>query len=104
MKSWRKRIELIRGQIHIHRHTLISPLILGLLSLPRVILTFIFVCTKLDDNSIPSLIAFLISFLPSMAILFAFVWPSKLYRTAFFRSMRTILPERLHNVILSSRD
>lgn len=86
--------QLIRTQILKHKHILIGPALLALLALPRLILTFVFVCTKLDQNSIPSLVAYLVGFLPSMAIVFAFVCPSQAYRTALIKSILAIIPKR----------
>jgi glucan phosphoethanolaminetransferase (alkaline phosphatase superfamily) len=90
-------LKLIRTQILKHKHILIGPIILGVLSLPHLILTFIFVCTKLDQNSIPSLLAYLVGFLPSMVIIFAFVCPSEAYRSALFKSLKTIIPKYVQN-------
>lgn len=95
--TWKIRSKLIREQILKHKHVLIGPVVLGFLSLPRVILTFIFVCTKLDKNSIPSLIAYLVGFLPSMAIIFAFVWSSKTYRSSLLKSIKMIIPKFIQN-------
>ena len=94
---WRIQFRLIRRQIHEHKHILIAPVVLGLLSLPRLALTFIFVCTKLDEKSLLSLCAYLVGFLPSMAIIFAFVCPSQAYRTALFKSLQTIVPKYFRN-------
>ena len=89
--TWRTRFNLIRLQILKHKHILIGPILLGCLSLPRLILIFIFVCTKLDRYSIRSLLIYLIGFLPSMAVIFAYVWPSQVYYSALVKSIRTII-------------
>ena len=80
----------IRTEIVKHKYILIGSIFLGLLSLPRLVLTFIFVCTKLNRNSIPSLLAYLVAFLPSMAIIFALICPSKTYRSTLLRTLKKI--------------
>jgi hypothetical protein len=102
--AWKIHLKLIRTQILRHEDILIGPIILGCLSLPRLILTFIFVCTKLDQNSIPSLITYLIGFLPSMAIIFAFVCPSETYRLALIKTIKTIVPQYVRNLCCFSRN
>lgn len=102
--TWRIYLQLIRRQIFKHKHILIGPVLLGILSLPRLILTFIFVCTKLDQNSIPSLIAYLVGFLPTMAIIFAFIWPSQAYRLALFKSLKIIIPKYVQNLYNSRQN
>jgi hypothetical protein len=90
---WIIRLKAIKDEILQHKHILITPILLAILSLPHIILTFIFVCTKLDQHSIPSLIAYLLGFLPTMTIPFAFVWPSQIYRTAFLAILKKIVPK-----------
>ena len=96
---WRTRFQLIRIEILKHKHIFIGPVLLGLLSLPRLVLIFIFVCTKLDQKSIPSLFAYLVAFLPSMAIIFAFICPAETYRTALIKSFRTIFSKYIRNSV-----
>ena len=89
--SWKTHFDAIRNQIRQHKHIFLTPIVLAILSLPHVIITFIFVCTKLDQNSIPSLIAYLVGFLPTMAIPLAFIVPSSAYRKAFTTCMQKLM-------------
>jgi hypothetical protein len=91
IKRTRRYSDLIRVQMFKYKHILIAPILLGCLSFPRLILMFIFVCTKLDRYSIRSLFVYLIGFLPSMATIFAFVWPSEVYCSALVKSINTII-------------
>jgi hypothetical protein len=91
----RIHLNLIQTQILKHKHILIGPILLGCLSLPRLILIFIFVCTKLDRYSIRSLLMYLVGFLPTMAVIFAFIWPSQAYCSALIKSIRIIIPRYL---------
>ncbi|CAF0779033.1 unnamed protein product [Didymodactylos carnosus] len=76
---------LSRTQVLIkHRHILIGPCALIILTLPRLILNFVLVCTKLDRRPLPNLIAYFISYLPSISILFGFILPSPTYSQEFF--------------------
>jgi hypothetical protein len=90
---WIIRLNAIKNEILQHKHILITPLLLAILSLPHLILTFIFVCTKLDQHSISSIIVYLLGFLPTMTIPFTFVWPSQIYRTAFLATLKKIAPK-----------
>ncbi|UJR16910.1 hypothetical protein I4U23_003808 [Adineta vaga] len=66
-----------------HTHHLITSCALILLALPRLIISFITGCMKSPRNSWLFLLAYLISFLPSMATFIVFVLPSKIYKKEF---------------------
>jgi hypothetical protein len=89
--TWGVHLKLIQTQILKHKHILIGPILLSLLSLPRPIFTFITVCTVLDRHAIQTLLAYLVGFFPSMAIIFAFIWPSQAYRSALRKFINTII-------------
>jgi uncharacterized membrane protein YidH (DUF202 family) len=97
------RWKSIKEQIKKYKHILISTILLGCLALPRVIVTFIYVCTKLDRSPFLVLIGYLVGFLPSMAVLFAFILPAQNYREAFVKSVKRLVPERITNYITTRR-
>ncbi|UJR18293.1 hypothetical protein I4U23_005196 [Adineta vaga] len=91
----------IKKQIRKHKHILIAPAILGLLALPRLILTFIFVCNKVDRRPLLIVFSYLIGFLPSMSVVFAFILPSETYKAALLIIIKKILPKRMINRIFT---
>ncbi|CAF1297364.1 unnamed protein product [Adineta steineri] len=94
---WRTRLIFIKKQIMKHKHILLGPLLLAILSFPRILFLFIFVCKKLDRRPFLSLFAYLISFVPSMTILFLFILPSTVYRAALRSLIKRILCNRILN-------
>ncbi|CAF1248436.1 unnamed protein product [Adineta steineri] len=94
---WRTRLLFIKKQIMKHKHILLGPLLLAILSFPRILFLFIFVCKKLDRRPFLSLFAYLISFIPSMTILFLFILPSTVYRAALRSLIKRILCNRILN-------
>jgi hypothetical protein len=93
----------IKEQIKKYKHILIADILLGLLAVPRVIITFIYVCNKLDQSPFPTLFAYLVGFLPSIAILFVFILPAQNYREAFTNSVKRIIPKRIRTSIMNRR-
>jgi len=77
---------------------LINLILLSILSLAQVILNFVFVCTKLDQSSIPNLIAYLVAFLPTMTIPIAYICPSSIYCIALVKGLKKIVPKFLLNL------
>ncbi len=73
----------LKRQIKQHKHLLISPCILILLSLPRLIISFTSGCMKSAHQPWLPLIAYFISFVPSILIFAIFVLPSKYYKKQF---------------------
>ncbi|UJR11847.1 hypothetical protein I4U23_016027 [Adineta vaga] len=61
---------IVKEEIIKHKHILIGPFVLGLLAIPRLVFSFIFVCTKMDRRPFLNLTAYLLSFLPAIANLF----------------------------------
>ena len=80
-------IDILREQFQQHRHLLISPIVLVILSLPRLIISFVAGC--MSSNSSPSiyLISYLASFIPPMLTFVIFVLPSKLYKEEFRKTL-----------------
>lgn len=75
--------EHIYEQLREHKQLIISPVILLVLSLPRLIIIFLPGC--FDTSRYPWLFlsGYLISFVPSMLVFVVFVLPSDLYRKTF---------------------
>jgi hypothetical protein len=97
----KKRCGALQQQIMKHKHILIGPVLLALLSLPRLIFTFIFVCTKLDERPFLNIFGYLLGFLPSMAVFFAFILPSQAYRTALSSFVKRIVPRCMQNYFVT---
>jgi len=75
------------NQIREHKQLLISPFILLLLALPRLIMSLISGCVDPSENPWLYLCGYLISFTPPMLVFTVFVLPSELYRKTFKDSM-----------------
>ena len=82
--------EHVREQFSEHKHLIISPVILLLLSIPRLIISLLSGCVKTSENLWLYLSAYFISFIPSMLIFLIFVAPSELYMRAFKQSLKSI--------------
>lgn len=93
----------MKEQIKKHKHILIAAVTLGLLAVPRVVITFIYVCTKVDRQPFPVLFVYLIGFLPSMSILFAFILSAQHYREASRRTVKRVVPTRIRTVFTNRR-
>ena len=76
-------------QLSEHKQLIISPILLLVLSSPRLIISLISGCVKASDNSWLYLCGYFISFTSSMLIFIVFVVPSKLYMDAFKQSCRS---------------
>jgi hypothetical protein len=75
--------EHVREQFKEHKQLIISPMILLILSIPRLIISLLPDSVKISDNLWLYLSAYLISFIPSMLIFFIFVAPSEFYMKVF---------------------
>ena len=75
-------------QIKKHRHLLIAPFVLVILSLPRLIISFVGGCMKSESSPWLYLIGYLISFIPPMLTFIIFVLPSNLYKKEFEKSLK----------------
>ena len=73
----------LNEQFHEHRQLLISPIILLILSLPRLVMSLLSQCINATNYPWLFLVGYFISFIPSMLIFLIFVFPSKSYREAF---------------------
>ncbi|CAF1269417.1 unnamed protein product [Adineta steineri] len=79
--------EHVREQFSEHKQLIISPVVLLVLSIPRLIISLLPGCAKTSENLWLYLGAYFISFTPSMLIFLIFVFPSKLYMKAFKQSL-----------------
>ena len=66
-------------QLQQHKHIVLSPLLLVLLSLPRIIISFISGCMKTARDPSIFLAAYFVSFIPTLLHFVVFVLPSKMY-------------------------
>lgn len=82
----------VRKQLSEHKQLIISPIILLLLSLPRLIILLLPGCTKVKTSEYFSLYlgAYFISIIPSTLIFLIFVVPSELYMKTFKHSLKTV--------------
>jgi hypothetical protein len=81
----------LRKQFGTLKHLLISPIVLIILALPRLIISFLSGCMKTTrGNPWLYLIGYLISFLPPMLIFIVFILPSKTYKAEFNTTIKHI--------------
>jgi hypothetical protein len=80
-------IEHVREQSQEHKQLIISPIILLILALPRLIISLLSECMKTSNNPWLYLSAYFISFTPSMLVFVVFVVPSHLYMKTFKESI-----------------
>jgi hypothetical protein len=81
-------IQQLNKQFRQHRHLLISPLILVILAIPRLIISLSSKCMKSARNPWFYLIGYFISYIPSTLTFFVFVLPSDVYKAEFMRWTR----------------
>ena len=72
-----------KSKLKQHKHLLISPIILVILSLPRLIISFTLDCQKSSKHFWLFLLGYFISFMPSVFIFLVFVLPSPTYKKEF---------------------
>jgi hypothetical protein len=87
--------EQFHRQVREHKQLLISPVILVLLSLPRLIISVASSCADASRQPWLYLAGYFISFIPSVLIFVVFVLPSGLYKRQFRESLKH-LRQRLH--------
>ncbi|CAF3915055.1 unnamed protein product [Adineta steineri] len=78
----------IRAQFREHKQLVISPAILLILSMPRLIISLLPGCVKVSDKPWLYLFAYFISFTPSILVFIVFVVPSELYLKTLKESLR----------------
>lgn len=80
--------EQLLRQLREHKQLLISPIILVLLSLPRLIISLLSGCVDISSHSWLYLAGYFISFIPSVLVFAVFVLPSGLYKKQFRESAK----------------
>ena len=82
--------EHLSEQLRLNRHLLISPCILVLLALPRLIISLVSGCIQARRAPWLLLIGYFISFLPATLNFLVFVLPSKTYKEEFFTAAKQL--------------
>ncbi|CAF1097963.1 unnamed protein product [Adineta steineri] len=82
--------EHIEEQFREHKQLIISPIVLLVLSIPRLVISLLPGCVKTSENLWLYLGPYFISFSPSILIFPIFVFPSELYMKAFKQSFNRI--------------
>ncbi len=77
-------------QFHQHKDLFISPIILIILVMPRLVISFISGCMKSARNPWIYLLSYFISLMPPLLTFFVFVLPSDAYKNQFIKSIITI--------------
>jgi len=80
----------LREQFHKQKHLILSPIILVLLAVPRLIISFLSGCMESVRNPWLFLFGYFISFLPSLLIPIIFILPSEIYRKELEVVLKTI--------------
>ena len=80
--------QLLRNQLQEQKHLLITPVILVILALLRLILSFVSGCMKSARSPWLFLGGYFVSFVPPMLTFVIFVLPSKLYKREFHQTIR----------------
>jgi hypothetical protein len=80
--------QILHMQIQRHSRILISPIVLIVLAIPRLILSLVSGCMKSIDDAWMFLIGYYISFLPPLLTFIVFVIPSKTYGKKFRKTIR----------------
>jgi hypothetical protein len=78
----------LRQQFKEHKNLIISPIVLVILTIPRLIISFSSGCVKVSYNAWLYLLGYLVSFIPSMSIFFVFVLPSEFYKEQFKEAIK----------------
>ncbi|CAF1027914.1 unnamed protein product [Adineta ricciae] len=86
--------EHLRGQWSEHKQLVISPLVLLLLSTPRLVISLLSGCTDVSRYAWLYISAYFISFTPSILIFIIFVLPSTSYRSTFKQSLFELCKRR----------
>ncbi|CAF2966223.1 unnamed protein product [Rotaria sp. Silwood2] len=84
-----------KNKLKQHKHLLISPMIIVILSLPRLIISFTLNCNKSSEHFWLYLSGYFISFMPSVFICFVFVLPSATYKKEF-RQILSCIQQRFY--------
>ncbi|CAF0936812.1 unnamed protein product [Adineta ricciae] len=80
-------------QFNEHKQLIISPVILLILSSPRLIISLISGCVNASSNPWLYIVAYFISFTPSILVFVVFVLPSELYMKSFKKLFQNFRPQ-----------
>jgi hypothetical protein len=78
----------LHEQFNEYKNLIISPIILIILSLPRLIISFLFGCIKIHRNPWLFIFAYYISFVPPLLTSIIFILPSKTYKKELIKIIR----------------
>jgi hypothetical protein len=90
--------EHLREQCRQHQNLLTAPVLLVILTIPRLIITFLSKCMQSANDSWLFLVGYFISFIPPMLTFLIFISPSKFYRKELRKTIdnyRTYIQQRL---------
>ncbi|CAF1085109.1 unnamed protein product [Adineta steineri] len=90
-KKQKSYLQYLLEEVHQLGHLLISPSILVLLSVPRLILAFLPGCMKTTEDLWIYLAGYFVSFVPALLTFPIFVLPSYLYRKEFINRLKSLL-------------
>ncbi len=99
IQTQRSYKKILREQFREHKHLLTAPVVLVILTVPRLILTFVSKCMKSTGDSWLFLIGYFITFIPSTVTFVIFILPSKFYKKEFrksFHRLRSTVQQLLH--------
>ncbi|CAF0818066.1 unnamed protein product [Adineta steineri] len=85
-------------QFNEHKHLVISPLILILLSLPRLVISFLPGCMKSFREPWLFLIGYFVPFIPPFLSCVIFILPSMMYRKEFLDALRRLKQRFRHYI------
>jgi hypothetical protein len=80
--------ESLRQQFQQHKCLLISPCVLIVAAVPRLIITFLLGCMKSAQDASIYLTGYFISFIPSMLTLLVFILPPEHYKKELLKAMK----------------
>jgi hypothetical protein len=83
-------IEHLREQLKQHKHLLITPCILVLLALPRLVISLLTGCMKSTREPWLFLAGYFVSFIPHILTFVVFILPSKIYLKEFFDAVKEL--------------
>ncbi|CAF1260817.1 unnamed protein product [Rotaria sordida] len=87
IESRQSFMQLFQLKLKKYKQIIFAPIILLILSLPRLIISFILGCMRSPYYSWLYLIGYFLSFIPSMLTLFVFILPSQIYKSELNRTM-----------------
>jgi hypothetical protein len=82
--------QILIEQFQRNKHLLTAPIVSVILTLPRLIITFVSKCLKSNDDAWLFLTGYFISFIPSMLTFIIFILPSNFYQKEFRKSCTRI--------------